>query len=232
MFTYEGKLGNTKLTYGFRYPETALYFRQFLHFCTLETPDIEVTESDFQWAEHKWNSSKTSYLEYVLSMYRTSDYLTYDNSCLFHGAAFLWNGKAYVISADSGVGKTTQIKNWMELYSHEIRIINGDKPVLHLEKNQSLTVYPSPWKGKEEWGDDSINAPLGGVILLQQGQENIIKRIDSFQFSAILFANFFSTFEKKEVVQKLCQIETSIWQSVPVWLLVNTGDKVRQMMIA
>ena len=221
---YRGRIGKTYLTYCFKYPETCLYFHHFLDSADHESFDIKVTESDFNWAQAEWNMAINANLEYILSLYRTSDYLTRDNSCLFHGASFLWNKKAYLISADSGVGKTTQIRNWMALYSNEIRIMNGDKPVLCLEKDDQINVFPSPWKGKEEWGDDRITAPLGGVILLKQGKSNSIKRIDSIGYGARMMSYFFSTFENAETVRKLCRIEEAIWQSVPVWLLTNKGD--------
>lgn len=223
-YIYKGRLGKTAVNYCFRYPETSLYFHHFLKPSQSETYDVIVNDSDYRWANENWNMNPNGNLEYCLCMYRTSDYLTKHDSCLFHGAAFLLNNKAYLISADSGVGKTTQIRNWMELYSHEIRVMNGDKPILFLESDNHITVYPSPWKGKEEWGDDSIIAPLGGIILLKQGKFNKIERVRPIHYSARLLSYFFSTFEEENTVRKLCEIESAIWNTVPVWQLTNTGD--------
>ena len=224
MYSYRGIFGKSEISYSFRYPETSLYFHQFLKKCDSSITDISIPERDYIWAKEEWNMVESSYLEYCLSMYRTSDYLTQYSACLFHGAAFLMDEKAYLLSADSGVGKTTQIRNWMALYSDRIQIINGDKPILCLEEDKHITVYPSPWKGKEDWGDDSIIAPLGGIILLKQGKENSIKRISPLHYSARLLSYFFSTFEEETVIRKLCVIETAMWNSVPIWELTNIGD--------
>jgi len=95
----------------------------------------------------------------------------------FHGAVFSWHGRAFMFTAKSGTGKSTQLKNWLQLYGDEINIINGDKPILAIRDDQVL-VYPSPWKGKEGWGQDDVMLPLAGIIFLEQDRINEIRKMN------------------------------------------------------
>ena len=161
---------------------------------------------------------------YGMSVYRASDALLPFHRCLFHAAALVWQGKDWLFAADSGVGKSTQIRHWKELYGDQVQILNGDKPILSFDEDARIMVHPSPWKGKEVWGDDSLSAPLGGLILLKQGDHNAIKSISPIYCAARLLSYFFSSFEQAAYVQSLCAMEERMLQSVPVLELVNLGD--------
>ena len=56
------------------------------------------------------------------------------------------------LAAPSGVGKTTQLNLWWQLYPGEITIINGDKPALQFQENGPILVHATPWRGKEALG--------------------------------------------------------------------------------
>ena len=58
---------------------------------------------------------------------------------IIHAVCFVWCGKAWLICAPSGVGKTTHYKQWKRLFPNEVEMLNGDKPVLKFEK-QYITV--------------------------------------------------------------------------------------------
>ena len=49
---------------------------------------------------------------------------------IIHAVCFVWCGKAWLICAPSGVGKTTHYKQWKRLFPNEVEMLNGDKPVL------------------------------------------------------------------------------------------------------
>lgn len=96
------------------------------------------------------------------------------NGILIHAAAILYQGKAYLFLAPSGTGKTTHIMLWKKCLGEQMQILNGDKPFLRLHAG-GITVYGSPWQGKERYGINS-SAPLGGVFLLNRGTENTVRR--------------------------------------------------------
>ena len=63
------------------------------------------------------------------------------------------------------------------LFGNEVQMLNGDKAVLKIDECGVL-VFPSPWRGKENMGN-RITAPLGGIILLEQAEENSICRLSA-----------------------------------------------------
>lgn len=96
---------------------------------------------------------------------------------LFHSAAVEYDQKAFLFSAPSGTGKSTHIKLWRECFGKRISMINGDKPLLRPEENGSITVFSSPWAGKEGW-QRRCSYPLGGLCFLKRGVTNEIRSLD------------------------------------------------------
>lgn len=151
-----------------------------------------------------------------------SDALLPFGRCLFHGVAFIWRGKAWLFSAPSGTGKSTQYVLWKIRYGDEIRMLNGDKPVLEFSDN-GVTVHPSPWTGKESMGRME-SAPLGGIIFLRQAGENRIDLLPAGQAVAPIFGQFIYSAGTEEQIHAVCRMEEQMLRSVPVWLLSNLGD--------
>ena len=220
---YTGKIGQVELQFQFRFDDTFRYFKNWLSECKDECSDpVHVTQQDFD-DQKRWGLVENPYAEFLLSAYRACDELLKYNRCIFHGAVFLWRGKAFIFTAHSGTGKSTQLFNWEKLYGDEIKIMNGDKPVLYSESNRVM-VYPSPWKGKEGLGDDSLSAPLGGIIILEQGKKNQIERLIPQKSIPQLFRRILFTVETEESVHRAAAMIEAIVMNVPVWKLINTGD--------
>ena len=185
---------------------------------------MRVPKSDCDCWIQDYGMADNGNTEFGISVYRASDALLSSGRVIIHAAAMQWQERAYLFSADSGTGKSTQLRRWLELYGHEVKIINGDKPILRLEEDGHFTVHPSPWKGKEEWGDDSLSAPLGGIILLKQGADNKMSRLSSSRAAACLLPQFFSSFESRMYLSMLCRLEEALLSKTPVWQLVNKGN--------
>lgn len=223
--TYSGSFAGEILYFSFRHPDTAGYFHGWITPSEAAGRMITVPESDCECWIRDYGMKDDGNTEFGLSISRASDALSHTGRCLIHAGAFQMDGKAYLLAADSGTGKSTQLKHLLSLYGNDIRVINGDKPILRIEPDGMVTVCPSPWKGKEAWGDDTLTAPLGGVILLKQGRENHMKRLLPIDCAAQLLSLMFSAYEKEEDLRALCRIEERILQTVPVWRLVNLGDR-------
>ena len=139
-----------------RYPGTERYFSDFLAVGGSPTAHLQVTQEDLQRAScYCPSDAPPEFLETVALRRRFADLLLSYSRCLFHSAAFAFQGKAYLLAAPSGVGKTTQLNLWWQLYPGEITIINGDKPALQFQDNGPILVHATPWRGKEA---------LGGII--------------------------------------------------------------------
>lgn len=137
------------------------------------TPDrapvawIHVPEADLSAARPLYGrESSAAYVEYMELCPLVSDLLLSYRRVIFHSTAFLWHDKAWLLTAASGVGKTTQYIQWKRLYGEDVQILNGDKPILRFEE-KSIYVCASPWTGKEGMGQN-FEAPLGGILFLKQ----------------------------------------------------------------
>ncbi len=104
---------------------------------------------------------------------------------LMHSAVIAVDGIAYVFLAKSGVGKSTHIRLWQEVFGERAVVVNGDKPLFSFEES-TLTVHGSPWKGKEQLGRP-ISLPVGGICLLERGAVNTIERASEAEIVAKIF---------------------------------------------
>ena len=149
-------------------------------------------------------------------------------SAVFHGAAFVWRQKAWIFAAPSGTGKTTQYRLWKLLFGDEIQMLCGDKPVIEIEHG-GTTVFPSPWRGKENMGN-RITAPLGGIIILEQEKENSIRRLLPLEAAGRIYLQFMFSRKTKEQLLAVCSLEHRLLSTIPVWLLKNRGDEASAML--
>ncbi len=221
---YSGIFGGEQLNFMFRHPDTAHYFGNWItETDAISEPCLQVPFTDVSLWEDQWDLEDDGFTEFQLSIFRVSNALLQHRACVFHGAAFLWQEIAFLITAASGVGKSTQLRNLLKICGNEIRVMNGDKPILK-QDGERILVCPSPWKGKERLGDDSLSAPLAGIIFLEQAKNNLIQMLSPHQSVPVLLPRFLSTFETPEIVLDACSLEDAILRNVPVWKLSNRGD--------
>lgn len=166
------------------------------------------------------------YVEFRTLTELTSHPLLPWGCCFFHAASFLWWDRAWLLTGPSGVGKSTQFLNWQRCFPGEITMICGDMPVLERREDGSVWVHPSPWNGKERLGSKaSPSAPLGGVVVLEQGPENAIAPLSVPDAIPALFRQFITTPDTEEEVLQLSSLVDAVLRSAPVWKLTNRGDE-------
>ena len=218
---YELKLAGHPLHYAFRYPKTRLYFRSWLR-PSGEEADILAPPEEIARA-HALIPDKNpeDYAEFKALCGLTGQALLRWDCCIFHAVAFRFRGRAWLLTAPSGTGKTTQFMNWRRLLPAEITMISGDMPVLE-RKGDAITVHPSPWNGKESIGS-FLSAPLGGVVLLEQGRENRMERIPTREAIIALMRQFVAAPSTEEDILSICAMLDAILHR-PFRKLVNTGD--------
>lgn len=138
--------------------------------------------------------------------------LTEFDGMLFHGVALGYQGKGYLFIAPSGVGKTTHAKLW-EQHIPGARILNGDKPFVRCTGGE-ITLWGSPWQGKENYGENAA-LPLAGIFLLSRGEEN---RVETLQPHGALSKMMAATVVPKTAdgMQKVLTLLEKILGRVPV----------------
>ena len=90
-----------------------------------------------------------------------------------HGAAFAVDQNGYIFTADSGTGKTTHMRLWLQNLKNAF-VVNGDHPIVKVDKD--IMVCGSPWCGKEGL-NTNIAVPLKAIILMERSKENSIIEI-------------------------------------------------------
>lgn len=142
---------------------------------------VEISQSDIDRERESDDDTRTwrdDYLE-TLAVYRQiAEAAPARNRLLFHGATIDYAGRAYVFTAPSGTGKTTHIRQWRRVLGERVGIINGDKPLLRIDRDGDplaaglagrVTAYGTPWCGKEGW-QRNTSAPLAGICVVTRAE--------------------------------------------------------------
>lgn len=151
-----------------------------------------------------------------LCIYRSiGERLPHFDRFVFHGAAIEHGGKAYLFTAPSGTGKTTHINLWKQYLCGRVDIINGDKPIIYA--GDALTVYGTPWAGKEGY-QRNTSAPLKAICLLKQGKTNNIFRLDKTQAVNYLMRQVYLPHDPIALSKTLALLGVMI-ENTPVYML-------------
>ena len=102
--------------------------------------------------------------------------LAYD-AFLFHAAVIEYEGIGYAFSAKSGVGKTTHVRRWEDLFGEGVRIVNGDKPIIRFMDGK-VYAYGTPWCGKERYNVND-RCELKNVCFIERDKEDSIAPMSS-----------------------------------------------------
>lgn len=179
----------------------------------------------------EWNATTAAgmpvnaYTEYTVLTAFVSDALLEADRVIFHGVALRWRDRAWLITAPSGVGKSTQFKHLSALRPGEFSVICGDRPVLEFRPADAaatggIWVHPSPWNGKESW-QGAEPAPLGGIISLRRGEENSLKAVSPRDIALEIFPQFLQSCREAENIRRVAALETRMLEAVPLWRLTT-----------
>lgn len=140
-----------------------------------------------------------------------------------HSSAVELDGKAYLFSADSGVGKSTHTRLWQQLHGSKARIINDDKPALRC-LDGVWYAYGTPWCGK-----DGINqnrrVPLAGICFLKRGERNAIVQLSSMEVLQRIMTQTMHKFTRKEKTTALLSHLDKLLSQIPVFELECLPDE-------
>lgn len=95
--------------------------------------------------------------------------------------------RGYAFSARRGGGKTTHTSLWSAYFAGntypKITVINGDKPLVKREVGGRLTLWGTPWCGKEG-KQTNAHCPLSAICFLEKAPENRIAPCDTADTAA------------------------------------------------
>ena len=106
------------------------------------------------------------YLESIVVYRKIAERLPSFDAFVFHGAVLAMDGKAYAVTARSGVGKTTHIGIWQRVFGEKVHVLNGDKPIIRFIDGVPYACG-TPWRGKENFGIPEM-LPLSAIGFLER----------------------------------------------------------------
>ena len=148
-------------------------------------------------------------------------------SFIAHAAVVEYDGLAYAFMAPSGTGKSTHIKLWMDTLGPEATVINGDKPILRMDKTPTgkpqIIACGSPWAGKEGW-QTNTSAPLAGLCFLTRGTSDACHRISPTEAFDSAVRQIYMPSDPVSAIKTLDFIDVLL-QTAPLYRLSCTMNK-------
>lgn len=160
-----------------------------------------------------FSDSDGEYLATSVDFYRK---LIDFDGLMLHSSAVVVDGKAYLFTANSGTGKSTHTKLWLEMFGERAFILNDDKPALRMEDG-AWYAYGTPWSGKH---DISANerVPVAGIAVLERAEENSIAPFGGLDAIQAVIRQVNKP-KKAEYRAKLLKLLDKLLTDVPTWKL-------------
>ncbi len=141
---------------------------------------------------------------------------------MFHASCIILEGRAYCFSGPCGTGKSTHTALYRNIFGDDkVQILNDDKPALRRVDGTWLACG-TPWSGKTDL-NLNLNAPLGGICFLAQGERNAIRRLAGAEAIPSLMQMTHHTKEPTRILLHL-ELLDSLLANVPVWQMTCRPD--------
>ena len=138
------------------------------------------------------------------------------NGMMLHASAVELDGKAYLFSGPSGMGKSTHTKLWESLFPGA-RIFNDDKPALRFIDG-AWYAYGTPWSGKHGI-NINLKAAIGGISFIRRGEENSIRRLSMLEAATAVISQTRNRFTNAAPLDAMLNLVNKLVVDVPVFEL-------------
>lgn len=130
------------------------------------------------------------------------------NAMTIHSSAIIYDGNAYLFSAPSGGGKSTQTRLLKELLKDEISYINDDKPVVRIVDGKPVA-YGTPFDGGSGIACNR-SAPLKAVFFINKSNKNSLKEIHGSEIVSKLYRSANRSLDGESAMLMLSFMDTLI----------------------
>lgn len=160
------------------------------------------------------------FLERAVIQRKIAAFLLHRNVLLLHGSTVAVDGKAYLFTAKTGVGKSTHTRLWREVFADRAIMVNDDRTFLHICPDGTFA-FGSPWSGKHGL-DTNVCVPLAGICVLERGTENRIRPISPEEALPMLLEQAYLPDESGN--QALRELTAALAANLPLWQMACTKD--------
>lgn len=109
------------------------------------------------------------------------------NTLEIHASVVSNTGQAYLFLGESGAGKSTHSRQWLENIP-DSELMNDDNPVVRILDDGTVMAYGSPWSGKTPCYRN-VSAPAGAFVSIRQCKENKATAMNLFEAYATLYSS-------------------------------------------
>ena len=142
---------------------------------------------------------------------------------LIHSSVIVKEGRAVMCLGESGTGKSTHTRLWLENIEGTERL-NDDGPVVRALESGEVRVYGSPWSGKGAVYRQE-HCPIAAFLRLSQAPENRIQRLSRIGAFSALLPSTLPTLQKEErTLDQICGALSEIIVAVPAYTLACLPD--------
>lgn len=136
---------------------------------------------------------------------------------VIHSSAIVNDGRTVLFLGESGTGKSTHTRLWLENIP-DSRLLNDDGPVVRIVDGRARA-YGSPWSGKTPCYRNEVY-PLAAFIRLKQAPFNKIEKPGALAAFGALLPSCLPTLQKRESeLDAMCATLSAILSAVPVYTL-------------
>lgn len=139
--------------------------------------------------------------------------------CMVHASAVEMDGYAYLFTAPSGTGKSTHTAQWRKCFGDRAIILNDDKPAVR-RRDGVWQAFGTPFSGSTALNENRA-APVGGLCLLERGEENRIQQIDAGE-AVVFFLSQSQRSGQRQEMEALLQVMHEFLTAVPVYRMQCT----------
>ena len=152
--------------------------------------------------------------------------LLYFGGMMLHASAVELNGRAYLFSGPSGVGKSTHTALWQREFPSAV-VFNDDKPALRNIDGRWFA-YGTPWSGKNHV-NSNMRVPLAGICFLRRGTQNSIRKLSGIQAVSRLVQQTMHVLCKVERLDFMLRAVESLAKNIPIYELsaLPNGEAAR-----
>ena len=138
-----------------------------------------------------------------------------------HSSFVLYKDKALVFTGPSGIGKTTQVELWRDFQG--ALIVNGDACLLR-RMEDGWHAFGTPVHGSSPYCENR-EAPLSALVVLKQGKENRLERLDAFSALSECLPEFYRPRMDPETEDTFWKAADSLFREIPVYKLTCRPDR-------
>lgn len=158
--------------------------------------------------------------EYVLTGMMFLELAVYNKYLPIHASAFSVGSYTILLSAPSGIGKSTQTRFMKEMFDN-VSIINEDKPLLKIIGNECY-VLGSIWSGKDVI-NDNVKRKVDAIFFINQSDKLDIVNLDNSSKIKHIFKNIQRPVYQ-DIVSDLSSLIDDLINKCPIYMFNCIND--------